>query len=90
MKTVCRVYDSYAQARAAVDALGLGPAVAPGWLASEDAPRVATILDGYRSIDPALRRDEYRRTGWHTSDASAPPYRPSQTEIDRIRANWPG
>jgi hypothetical protein len=195
MKTVCRVYDSYAQARAAVDALenagypasdvslvankyvsqeyadvdevsdaakgagiggalgggagllaglgllaipGLGPVVAAGWLAStavgaaagaaaggivgalvdagvdrehaevyseavrrggtmvtarvrdEDAARVANVLDGFRPIDPALRRDEYRRTGWQTFDASAPPYRPSQTEIDRIRANWPG
>jgi hypothetical protein len=195
MKTVCRVYDSYAQARAAVDALdkagypasdislvankyvsqeyadvdevsdaakgagiggalgggagllaglgllaipGLGPVVAAGWLAStavgvaagaaaggivgalvdagvdrehaevyseavrrggtmvtarvqdEDAARVASVLDGYRPIDPASRGDEYRKTGWQTFDAAAPPYRPSQTEIDRIRANWPG
>jgi hypothetical protein len=195
MKTVCRVYDSYAQARSAVDALqaagipasdvslvankyvsqeyadvdeisdtakgagiggalgggagllaglgllaipGLGPVVAAGWLAStaavaaagavaggivgalvdsgvdrehaevysesvrrggtmvtakvrdEDAARVESMLATYRPIDPVARRDEYRRTGWQTFDASAPPYRPNQAEIDRMRANWPG
>jgi hypothetical protein len=195
MTTVCRVYDSYSQARASVDALekagvaardislvankhvsqeyadvdevsdtaagagiggalgggagllaglgllaipGLGPVVAAGWLASTavgaaagataggivgalvdsgvsrehaeiyseavrrggtmvtakvrdaDASLIESIMDGYRPVDPVLRRDEYRRTGWQTFDAAAPPYRPSQAEIDRMRATWPG
>jgi hypothetical protein len=199
MTTVCRVYDSYAQARAAVDAVqsagvpasdvsivankyvsaehadvtdvsdtakgagtgagiggalgggagllaglgllaipGLGPVVAAGWLAStavgvaagaatggivgalveagvsrddaavysesvrrggtmvtvrtrdEDAGRIATLLDSSKPIDPRVRGDEYRKTGWQTFDEKAPPYRPSQAEIDRMRANWPG
>jgi uncharacterized membrane protein len=195
MKTVTRAYDSYAQARAAVDALqkagipasdvslvankhvsadyadveevsgaatgagiggalgggagllagigllaipGLGPVVAAGWLAApavgaaagaatggivgalvdagvdrdhaevysesirrgatlvtarvrdEDAARVASILAGYRPIDPVTRREEYRKTGWEAFDAKAPPYRPNQAEVERMRANWPG
>lgn len=195
MKTVCRVYDSYAQARATVEALekagyrasdisllankhvskdyadveevsdaakgagiggalgggagllaglgllaipGLGPVVAAGWLAStavgvaagaaaggivgalvdagvdrehaevyseavrrggtmvtarvreEDSPRVESIMDSQRPIDPVRRREDYRKTGWQTFDTAAPPYLPSQAEIDRMRANWPG
>ena len=195
MRTVCRVYDSYAQARAAVDAVqssgvpaadvsivankyvsaehadvdevsggakgagiggalgggagllaglgllaipGLGPVVAAGWLAStavgaaagaatggivgalvdagvdrehadvysesvrrggtmvtvrardEDAGRIASLLETYKPIDPVVRGAEYRKTGWQTFDEKAPPYRPSQAEIDRMRANWPG
>jgi len=195
MRTVCRVYDSYAQARTAVDAVqssgvpaadvsivankyvsaehadvdevsggakgagiggalgggagllaglgllaipGLGPVVAAGWLAStavgaaagaatggivgalvdagvdrehadvysesvrrggtmvtvrardEDAGRIASLLETYKPIDPVVRGAEYRKTGWQTFDEKAPPYRPSQAEIDRMRANWPG
>lgn len=195
MTTICRVYDSYAQARAAVDAVeragiptadisivankhvsaehadveevsgttkgagiggalgggagllaglgllaipGLGPVVAAGWLASTavgavagaatggivgaltdsgvdrehavvysesirrggtmvtvrapdaDAGRLAALMDNYKPIDPTTRGAEYRKTGWQTFDEKAPPYRPSQAEIDRMRANWPG
>lgn len=195
MKTVSRVYDSYAQARAAVDDIeragvpssdvsivankyvsadyedvddvngaatgagiggalgggagllagigllaipGLGPVVAAGWLAStavgvaagaatggivgalvdagvdrehadvysetirrggtlvtarvrdEDAAKVDAILSGYKPIDPIVRGAEYRKQGWKTFDPKAPAYRPSQSEIDRMRANWPG
>lgn len=195
MKTVSRAYDSYAQARAAVDAVekagipskdvsivankyvsaeyadvddvnkaaagagiggavgagagllaglgmlalpGLGPVVAAGWLASTaavaaggaaaggivgalvdagtdkehaevysesvrrggtlvtarvndaDASRVEAILANYRPIDPIARGADYRKEGWTTFDPNAPAYRPNQTEIDRMRANWPG
>jgi len=195
MKTVSRAYDSYAQARAAVDAVekagvpssdvsivankyvsaeyadvddvnkaaagagiggalgagagllaglgmlaipGLGPVVAAGWLASTaavaaggaaaggivgaladagtdrehaevyseavrrggtlvtarvpdgDAARVEAILAASRPIDPVARGAEYRAAGWKSFDPKAPPYRPNQAEIDRMRANWPG
>ena len=195
MTTICRVYDSYAQARASVDALqsagipsadisivankyvsaehadveevsgaakgagiggalgggagllaglgllaipGLGPVVAAGWLASTaagaaagaatggivgalvdagvdrehadvysesirrggtmvtakvpdgDIGRVEAMMATYKPIDPVARGTEYRRTGWQTFDANAPAYRPSQAEVDRMRANWPG
>jgi hypothetical protein len=51
----------------------------------EDATRVQAILDRYKPIDPALRAAEYRKEGWTTFDPDAPAYRPSDTEIDRIR-----
>jgi hypothetical protein len=190
MKTINRVYDSYAQAREAVQAVeaagvpsseislvankhvsaehadvneasdaakgagiggvvgggagllaglgllaipGLGPVVAAGWLASTaavaaagaagggivgalldagdsadhanvysesvrrggtlvtarvddgDVGRVQDILDRYKPIDPVLRGAEYRKEGWTSFDPKAPPYRPSDAEIDRIR-----
>lgn len=198
MRTLCRVYDSYAQARAAVNAVekagvpssdvsivankhvsaehadvndvnevsdaaagagiggalgggagllaglgflaipGLGPVVAAGWLAStavgvaagaatggivgalvdagvdrehadvywesvrrggtmvtarardEEAARIEAILASYKPIDSVTRGTEYRKTGWQTFDEKAPPYRPTQAEIDRMRATWPG
>ncbi|NQW54772.1 MAG: hypothetical protein HQ465_26405 [Rhodospirillales bacterium] len=195
MKTVSRAYDSYAQARAAVDAVekagvpskdvsivankyvsaeydgvddvnkaaagagiggavgagagllaglgllaipGLGPVVAAGWLASTaavaaggaaaggivgamveagtdeehaevyseavrrggtlvsarvqdgDAARIEAILAHSSPIDPVARGAEYRAAGWKNFDPKADPYRPSQTEVDRMRANWPG
>ncbi len=195
MKTVSRAYDSYAQARAAVDAVeragvpssdvsivankyvsaeyadvddvnktaagagiggavgagagllaglgllaipGLGPVVAAGWLAStaavaaggaaaggivgaladagtdrkhaevyseavrrggtlvtarvpdKDAARIEAVLAASSPIDPVARGAEYRAAGWKSFDPKAPPYRPSQAEIDRMRANWPG
>lgn len=199
MRTVSRVYDSYSQARAAVDAIelagvptddvsivankyvsaeyadvedvsnagkgagagagvggalgggagllaglgllaipGLGPVVAAGWLAAtavgvaagaatggivgaligagtepdhanvyseavrrggtlvtarvrdEDAARTEEIMNNYGPVDPVARGSEYRKEGWTTFNPKAPPYRPSQSEIDRMRANWPG
>jgi len=187
MKTVSRAYDSYAQARAAVDAVekagvpskdvsivankyvsaeyedvddvnkaaagagiggavgagagllaGLGPVVAAGWLASTaavaaggaaaggivgamveagtdkehaevyseavrrggtlvsarvqdgDAARIEAILANSKPIDPVARGAEYRAAGWKNFDPKADPYRPSQTEVDRMRASWPG
>jgi hypothetical protein len=51
----------------------------------EDVPRVQAILDRFKPIDPALRAAEYRKEGWTTFDPNAPAYRPSETEIDRIR-----
>jgi hypothetical protein len=190
MKTVSRVYDSYGQAREAVQAIeaagvpssevslvankhvsaehadvnevsdaakgagiggvvgggagllaglgllaipGLGPVVAAGWLAStaaiaaagaagggivgalldagdsadhanvysesvrrggtlvtarvddRDAGRIQDILDRYKPIDPVLRGAEYRKEGWTSFDPKAPPYKPTDAEIDRIR-----
>lgn len=55
-----------------------------------DASRIQAILDRYKPIDPVARGADYRRDGWTTFDPKAPAYRPSQTEVDRMRANWPG
>jgi len=51
----------------------------------ENAGRVQAILDRYKPIDPVVRAGEYRKEGWVTFDPNAPPYRPSESEIDRIR-----
>lgn len=193
MKTISRVYDSYAQAREAVRALetsgvpskdislvankyvsadyddvdevsggatgagiggalggaagllaglgllaipGLGPVVAAGWLAAtavgaaagavtggvvgalvdagvskehadvyaesvrrggtlvsarvEDgnAARLEGVLDTYDPIDPVERGGAYRREGWSSFDPQRPPYKPSETDIERIRRDW--
>jgi len=58
-----------------------GPRLARGWLVA--GPRLAR--GWIEPIDPALRAAEYRKEGWTTFDPNAPPYRPSQTEIDRNR-----
>ena len=51
----------------------------------EDAGRVQAILDRYKPVDPSVRAAEYRKEGWATFNPEAPPYRPSEAEIERIR-----
>jgi hypothetical protein len=46
---------------------------------------VRDILDRHQPIDAAARRREYEAAGWRQFDPDAPPYRPDQTEIDRMR-----
>jgi len=72
------------------EAVRRGGTMVPARVRDEDSVRAETIMDTYRPIDPASRREEYRKTGWQTFDEAAPPYRPSQAEIDRMRATWPG
>lgn len=193
MKTLSRSYDSYAQARAAVDAIekagiassdvsliankhvsaeyerldavsdtaagagiggvvgggvgllaglgllaipGLGPVVAAGWLAAmamgtaagvatgglvgalistgvdeeeaavlaesvrrggtlvtvrvpdEEVGRIEGLLSIHRPTDVAARAAGWRTEGWKTFDREAPPYRPTETEIERMRREW--
>jgi hypothetical protein len=52
-----------------------------------DAVTVQAILDSHGPIDPVARGAEYRSTGWKTFDPAAPPYEPSETEIERDRRN---
>jgi hypothetical protein len=54
-------------------------------VADSDAPRIQAILDRFKPIDPAVRGAEYRKQGWTSFDPKAPPYRPSETEIERMR-----
>ena len=58
-------------------------------VSESDASRIQAILDRYKPIDPVTRGADYRREGWKTFDPKAEPYRPSQTEVDRMRQNWP-
>ena len=54
-------------------------------VADQDAARIQAILDRYKPIDPVERGADYRRAGWTTFDPKAPAYKPTQTEIDRMR-----
>ena len=57
-------------------------------VAEQDAARIQELLDRYKPIDPALRGAEYRKEGWKTFDPKAPPYKPNEAELDRIRRDW--
>ena len=61
-----------------------------GACARRGRPRVEAILaPTSRSIRSPAARSIARPAG-QTFDPKAPPYRPNQAEIDRMRANWPG
>ena len=51
----------------------------------DDASAIQALLDRHGPIDPVERGAEYRATGWATFDPKAPPYKPSESEIERIR-----
>jgi hypothetical protein len=54
-------------------------------VADENAAATQAILDSHGPIDPVARGAEYRAAGWTTFDPKAPPYKPSENEIERIR-----
>lgn len=43
------------------------------------------ILERHGPIDPYVRGTEYRKSGWTRFDPKAAPYRPNESEIERIR-----
>ncbi len=47
------------------------------------------IMDRHSPMDPVSRRDEYHRSGWTGFDPKAEPYRPNQSEIERMRREYP-
>jgi heat induced stress protein YflT len=58
-------------------------------VADAEAGRVRGLMDRYKPIDPVERGEAYRREGWTgTFDPKAPPYRPNDSEIERIRRDW--
>jgi hypothetical protein len=48
--------------------------------------QVDSILNRYQPIDPVLRRKEYEQGGWNQFDPMAPAYKPSESEISRMRS----
>lgn len=52
-----------------------------------DHRRIEAIMDRYSPVDPAVRGEEYRRSGWNQFDPSAPAYRPTDEELRRIRGS---
>ena len=51
----------------------------------QEGARIEAILDRYKPIDPVQRGADYRKDGWTTFDPKAPAYKPSQSEIERMR-----
>jgi hypothetical protein len=55
------------------------------------ASEVREILERFQPIDPAARSQDYRSQGWSGRfDPKAPAYRPSETELERMRRDWAG
>ena len=52
---------------------------------SSATDQIQSILDRHQPINHSVRRGEYESTGWTGFDPAAPPYRPSETEIERMR-----
>jgi hypothetical protein len=67
------------------EAIRRGGTLVTARVPDQDAARIQAILDRYKPIDPAARGALYRGEGWKSFDPKAPAYRPSETEIDRIR-----
>ena len=71
------------------EAIRRGGTLVTARVRNDDAASVESIMACYQPIDPVARGAQYRSEGWTTFDAKAPAYRPSQAEVDRMRANWP-
>lgn len=56
--------------------------------ADDNTVFVQRIMNSHRPIDPNERRGTYRGQGWTRFDPAAPPYRPTQAEIDRLRTPY--
>lgn len=50
-----------------------------------DHARVTAIMDRHTPIDAGRRGEEYRKEGWSRFDPNAPAYRPTDSEIERMR-----
>ena len=57
-------------------------------VADDQVSATQRIMDRHRPIDPVERRTIYTGEGWKRFDPKAPPYRPSQAEIDRLRTPY--
>ena len=76
---------SHSDAEVYSESVRRGGTLVSARVADEDAGRIQAILDRFKPIDPALRGAEYRKEGWKAFDPKAVPYRPSETEIERMR-----
>jgi hypothetical protein len=77
--------ESEEYAHVYTEAVRRGATLVSARIANEEEDRVRAVFAKYDPIDPDVRIKEYRAAGWDRFDPKADPYRPSQTEIDRIR-----
>ncbi len=54
----------------------------------DEVGRIEGLLSIHRPTDVAARAAGWRDEGWKTFDPAAPAYRPSETEIERMRREW--
>ncbi|WP_295141347.1 hypothetical protein [uncultured Reyranella sp.] len=50
--------------------------------------RIEGLMSIHRPVDPTQRVAAWRAEGWTRFDPDAPPYRPNETEIERMRREW--
>lgn len=48
-------------------------------------PAVREILQRFQAVDPAIRGEAYRESGWTSFDENAPPYTPEEVAAERRR-----
>ena len=65
------------------EGLRRGGTVVSARVADADAARAEAILHRYNTVDPIVRRDAYRETGWTGFDEAAPPYTAEEIERER-------
>ncbi len=51
-------------------------------------PNVQSIMDRHSPIDPQSRDAEYRKAGWKEFDPAAEPYKPNESEVERMRRDY--
>jgi hypothetical protein len=76
---------SHSDAEVYSESVRRGGTLVSARVADGDAGRIQAILDRYKPIDATARGAEYRKEGWKAFDPKAPHYRPSESEIERMR-----
>jgi uncharacterized protein YqgC (DUF456 family) len=76
---------SHSDAEVYSESVRRGGTLVSARVADGDAGRIQAILDRFKPIDATARGVEYRKEGWKAFDPKAPPYRPSEAEIERMR-----
>ena len=54
-------------------------------VADARAPAAREILQRFQAVDPAIRGEVYRGSGWTSFDENAPPYTPEEVAAERRR-----
>ena len=70
------------------EAVRRGGTMVSARVADDQVSATQRIMDRHRPINPVERRTIYTGEGWKRFDPKAPPYRPSQAEIDRLRTPY--
>ena len=53
-----------------------------------ESATVQAILDQHSPIDPGTRKADYRSQGWTNFDPAAPAFKPTDTDVERMRRDY--